>query len=96
MKQIGQILLIMSILSHYSFGSEQTSTVNSLRLCSNALDSCSDLVKEQSNQISLMNQELRALESQVIEQEDKNELPVWVWVGLGVVVGGVATKLILR
>ncbi len=87
-KQIGLILCLLSSLSQ--------ADNNSLRLCSNALDTCNDLVNAQRTQIDLMNTEIKALEGQVVKEEDKDKLPTWIWVFMGAVMGGVATKLILK
>jgi hypothetical protein len=43
-----------------------------------------------------MNTEIKALEGQVVKEEDKDKLPTWIWVFMGAVMGGVATKLILK
>lgn len=92
------IFLILCQVSNISLADTKQDALdsNSLRLCGNALDACSDLTKAQGDQIEAMTEEIKALEANIVSKEDKASLPAWVWVGLGVVLGGVATKLILK
>lgn len=70
--------------------------VNGLRLCSNALGDCSALAKDQDASIALLKAQVASLQDEVVDEGHAPLIPIWAYVLLGVVVGGVGTKLLLK
>jgi hypothetical protein len=106
MKLILVALLACSISTAYDCGSNPlcipdglkyvTSDANQVRTCSNALDACTDVITAQDQDIAILKQDVKALEAQVVKEEDTSHIPTWTYILLGVVAGGVGTKLLLK
>jgi hypothetical protein len=89
-----RLALIMLLASSLCLAGPNT-PLEGLRLCSNALDDCRDLVMAQDASITLLKAQNKALVGKLESQEAKG-LPGWVWAVVGGLTGAAVVGIIKK